>query len=293
MRELFIACADVRMGNIVWLASYPKSGNTWLRAFLANLTADRRAPLHPNELRDYGDAEALAGRYTELAGRPSTELAPAELAALRTEVHALIAQRARGTQFVKTHNYCGSFDGHPLINWSVTAGAIYVVRNPLDVAVSMTHHFGLTLDEAIDRLGDDRVASLNDEQFVSHFIGSWSRHAKSWADAAARLDGKILVLRYEDLLEKPLKHFSRAAKLIGLGADRARVERAIKHTTFQTLSTLEKRDGFVEAVDEKTRFFFKGRANQWREALSRAQVERVVHDHREQMQRFKYVPAGY
>ena len=56
---------------------------------------------------------------------------------------------------------------------------------------------------------------------------------------------------------------------------------------------MEKRDGFVEAVDEKTRFFFKGRANQWREALSRGQVARIVDDHREQMARFKYLPAGF
>ena len=281
------------MGNIVWLASYPKSGNTWLRAFLANLIANRAIPLTPDELRDYGDAEALAGRYTELAGRSNLDLRPDELAALRMDVHALIAQRANGTRLVKTHNFCGSLDGHPLVNWQVTAGAIYVVRNPLDVAVSMTHHFGLTQDQAIERLGDDRVASGNDESFVSDFIGSWSTHAKSWADAAERVHGKVMILRYEDLLEKPAKHFAKAAKLIGLGQDKARIERAARHASFQTLSSLEQKHGFVEAVDEKTRFFFKGRANQWRETLSREQVQRVVDAHREQMQRFKYVPAGY
>jgi len=281
------------MGNIVWLASYPKSGNTWLRAFLANLIANRVIPLTPDELRDYGDAEALAGRYTELAGRSNLDLRPDELAALRMDVHALIAQRANGTRLVKTHNFCGSLDGHPLVNWQVTAGAIYVIRNPLDVAVSMTHHFGLTQDQAIERLRDDRVASENDESFVSDFIGSWSTHVKSWADAAERLQGKVVVLRYEDLLEKPAKYFAKAAKLIGLGQDKARIERAVRHASFQALSSLEQKHGFVEAVDEKTRFFFKGRANQWREALSREQVQRIVADHREQMQRFKYVPAGH
>ena len=282
-----------RMGNIVWLASYPKSGNTWLRAFLANLIANRADPLAPSELRDYGDAEALANRFTELAGKPSTSLSATELATMREQIHAMIAMQARGSRLVKTHNYNGSFDGHPLINWEVSAGAVYVVRNPLDVAVSMTHHFGLTIDEAIDRLGDERVASINDELFVSHFIGSWSTNVKSWADMAQRAPGKVIVLRYEDLLDKPAKHFAKAAKLIGLGQDKARIERAVKHTSFQTLSSLEQKHGFVEAVDEKTRFFFKGRANQWREALSREQVRRILDAHREQMQRFKYVPAGY
>lgn len=281
------------MGNIVWLASYPKSGNTWLRAFLANLAANRAAPLKPSELRDFTDEEVKADRFTELAGKPNTELSIDELAALRPDVHALIAQRAQGTRLVKTHNLCGSFDGHPLFDWQVTAGAIYVVRNPLDVAVSMTHHYGLTTEQAIERLSDDRVASVNDELFVSHIIGSWSTHVNGWADMAERAPGKVVVLRYEDLLEKPAKHFAKAAKLIGLGQDKKRIDRAVKHAGFQTLATLEKNDGFVEAMDEKTRFFYKGRANQWREALDHEQVQRIVDDHREQMARFKYVPAGY
>ena len=67
----------------------------------------------------------------------------------------------------------------------------------------------------------------------------------------------------------------------------------MKHASFGTLAALERRDGFAEAVDEKTAFFHKGRANQWREVLSREQVARVVNDHRVQMARFKYLPAGY
>jgi hypothetical protein len=264
-----------------------------LRAFLANLIANRADPLRPDEIRNYTDSEARANRFSELAGRPSTELSIDEIAALRPGVHALIAQRAQGTRLVMTHNFCGTFDGYPVFNWEVTAGAIYVVRNPLDVAVSMTHHFGLTLEEAIDRLSDDRVASVNDQLFVSHVIGSWSSHVEGWAYAAERAPWKVIVLRYEDLIEKPARHFAKAAKLIGLGQDKARIERAVKHTSFQTLSSLEQKHGFVEAVDEKTRFFFKGRANQWRETLGREQVQRIVDAHRGQMQRFKYVPAGY
>ena len=281
------------MGNIVWLASYPKSGNTWMRAFLSNLIANRAGPLKPDELRNYTDEEAKADRFAELARRPSIGLTVDEIAALRPQVHALIAQRAQGTRLVKTHNMCGSFNDHPLFNWQVTAGAIYVLRNPLDVVVSMTHHFGLSIGEAIERLGDERVATVNDGLFVSHIIGSWSQHVSGWTDMAARSPDKVLVLRYEDLLEKPAKNFAKAARLIGLGQDKPRIERAMKHASFGTLVALEKREGFVEAVDEKTAFFHKGRANQWREVLSREQVARVVDDHREQMARFKYLPAGF
>jgi len=278
------------MGNIVWLASYPKSGNTWVRAFLANLVANRADPVPLDELARYAEDEANPELFSMLAGKPSTQLDIGEIAELRPQVHAAIAQRAQGTRFVKTHNMAGSFDGHPLHNWQVSAGAVCVVRNPLDVAVSMTHHFGLTIDEAIERLGDENVATVNDALFVSQVLGSWSMHVKGWADMA---NASVLVLRYEDLLDKPAKQFAKIAKLVGLGQDRNRVERAMKHAGFQSLSSMEKKHGFVEASDKGARFFRKGRVNEWRETLGREQVQRVIDAHREQMQRFGYVPAGY
>lgn len=281
------------MGNIVWLASYPKSGNTWVRAFLANLMANRADPLEPNELADYADDEALPERFVELAGRSSRELDLDAIATLRPQVHALIAQRAQGTRLVKSHNMAGSLDGQPLYNWQVTAGAIYVVRNPLDVAISMAHHFGLTNDEVIDRLNDERVATGSDAQFVTQMLGSWSQHVRSWLDVAQRFEPKIVVLRYEDLLEQPAKHFTKAARLLGLGQDRARIDRAVKHASFDVLAALEKNRGFSEAVNDRTRFFRRGRASQWRNVLTRDQVGRVVQVHGELMQRFKYIPSGF
>jgi hypothetical protein len=278
------------MGNIVWLASYPKSGNTWLRAFIANLIANRPTPVPLAELPKYGDLEASPDWYSQAAGRPSIELDFAQLCALRPQVHRLIAQAAPRTVFVKTHSLTGALDGIPMHNPQVSAGAIYVVRNPLDVVISMSHHFAIPIDEAIDYLGNPNSATANDDLFVTEFLGSWSQHVKSWAD----MEGdRILVLRYEDLLEKPAKGFGKVAKLIGLDADRSRVERAIKHASFHTLAGMERRDGFVEVPIKGKQFFRAGRPNQWREALTRAQIQRVIGDHRVQMQRFRYVPAGY
>jgi hypothetical protein len=278
------------MGNIVWLASYPKSGNTWVRAFLANLVANRSEPVPLDELARYAEDEANPELFSELAGKPSAQLDPGEIAELRPQVHAAIAQRAQGTRFVKTHNMAGSFDGHPLHNWQVSAGAIVVVRNPLDVAVSMTHHFGLSADEAIERLANEQVATENDALFVTQVLSSWSLHVKGWADLASE---RILVLRYEDLIAKPAKQFAKAARLVGIGQDRARIERAVQHAAFQSLSSMEKKHGFNEVSDKASRFFREGKMNQWRDVLSREQVQGVIDAHREQMQRFGYVPAGY
>lgn len=277
------------MGNIVWLASYPKSGNTWLRAFLANLIANRPAPVPLAELPNYGRLEAEPELYSSIAGRPSTELDFTELCALRPQVHAAIAAAAAKTVFVKTHSMAGAVDGVPLLTPQVSAGSIYVVRNPLDVAISMSHHFGIDQNAAIDYLNNENSATENSEMFVTEFLGSWSQHVKSWADLESE---RVLILRYEDLLEKPAKWFGKVARMIGT-EDRARVERAIRHSDFRALAEMEKRDGFVEVPIKGKRFFRAGRSNQWREKLSREQVARVVAAHREQMQRFGYVPGGH
>lgn len=278
------------MSNILWLASYPKSGNTWVRAFLANLIADGSEPLPLAELSNYCMDEALPDFYTSIAGEPSTELDAARLCALRPQVHAQIAASQPGTVLVKTHNMHGSFEGHALHNPHVSVGAVYVVRNPLDVVLSMTYHFGLDLDQAIESLGSEELATQNDELFVTQILGSWSMHVASWADKAGP---NILVVRYEDMLEKPIKAFGKIAGLAGLGGNRKRLERAIKYSSFQSLSRLERRDGFIEVSDKTKRFFRKGRANQWRKVLDRDQVSRIVNAHREQMARFKYIPRGY
>jgi len=278
------------MGNIVWLASYPKSGNTWMRAFLANMIANRPAPVPLAELPNFADLEARPDLYSAIGGMPSTQMDFATLCGLRPRVHEAIAAAAAGTVFVKTHSIAGARDGVPLHNPAVSAGAIVVVRNPLDTVISMAHHFGIGLDAAIDYLGNEDAATSNDELFVSELLGSWSQHVHSWA----RLAGpRILVVRYEDLLEKPFKWFDKVARLVGLGAERARVDRAIRHASFASLAGMERRDGFAEVPIKGKHFFRAGRANQWRDVLTRAQVERIVARHRDQMARFRYVHAGY
>ena len=278
------------MGNLVWLASYPKSGNTWLRAFLAHLLADARTPLPFDDWPRYALDEANPQRFSAVAGAPSESLDLAQLCALRVQVQAQIAAQAQGSVFVKTHNLAGQFDGHALQNWSVTAGAIYIVRNPLDVCVSFAAHFGLTLDDAIARMADSGLCTGNDALFVGEVIGSWSQHVQSWAALQAR---NVLVLRYEDLLDKPRKSFTRVARMIGLGADTARIERAIGFSDFRRLRRMEQEQGFREAVAPDRPFFRSGQAAQWRQRLTRDQVAQVIAAHREPMRRYGYLPAGW
>ena len=139
-----------RLWGIIWLASYPKSGNTWLRAFLANYLQDRPAPVPINELVQFSLRDGFLIHHERLIGRPAAELSMAELARLRPKVHEHFATAKGQTVFVKTHNLVGEAEGTALITPAATAGAIYILRNPLDLAVSYAHHYRVSLDRAVE-----------------------------------------------------------------------------------------------------------------------------------------------
>ena len=277
------------MGNIVWLASYPKSGNTWLRAFIYNLIENPSQPGKIARLPDYFEEESKPRWYEPYAQPGGVAALSFERAmALRPQVHQDIANsRARGTVFVKSHNMFGQFDGVPLHNMSVMAGAIYLVRNPLDVVLSVADHFGLSTDEAIEFMEREETGTPTNEANVAGFLGSWSTHVASWT---LRPHPSMLVLRYEDLQDKPAKSFGAVAKMLGLDGDHRRIRKAIQFASFGELKKQELASGFVEKSPNSRHFFRKGRKNQWVDVLSGEQAERIVKRHREQMDRFGYVP---
>lgn len=278
------------MGSLVWLASYPKSGNTWMRLFLENYFRNDRQPANINEAWRFCFDESKPNWYEPYAGgRPTPDLSPEEIAGIRPRAQRDIANSVPGTVFVKTHNFMGEFDGQPLHNLQVTAGGIYIIRNPLDVVLSVSDHFGLSVDGAIDFMGTDITASLNSETNVSQVLSSWSVNVASWTGSP---HDSLLVLRYEDMLDKPGKAFTRVTGFLSEPRDSERVKRAVRFSSFKELRKQESSAGFIERSPNSERFFRKGRKNQWREGLTRDQVRRIVSEHGEQMERFKYVPPG-
>ncbi|MDH3805193.1 MAG: sulfotransferase domain-containing protein, partial [Gammaproteobacteria bacterium] len=218
------------------------------------------------------------------------ELDLAQICALRPKVQKNIAASRPGSVFVKTHNFLGAYDGMPLHEMSVTAGAVYVVRNPLDVVLSLADHFGLTVDDAILFMNNETTGSPTDEANVASVLSSWSAHVRSWTEGG---EDATCVLRYEDLLIKPAKGFRSLVSFLGLNPDPALLRRAIRFSSFPEMRKQEQAQGFIERSPNSRRFFRAGRKDQWRTGLSREQIGLIVDAHREQMQHFKYVPPGY
>ena len=174
------------MSNIVWLASYPKSGNTWVRAFLDNLMHDAARPLavdRPSGM--FAQGESAIGWYRIADPRPPAQWKAADIARMRPRVHKMIADSAEGTVFCKTHNALTTINGHPTVNMAVSAGAIYIVRNPLDIVLSFADFQACSVDTAIantsfatmraleDRDGFDERSPAQERFFRRGVAGGW------------------------------------------------------------------------------------------------------------------------
>jgi hypothetical protein len=280
---------SVRSG-IVWLASYPKAGNTWTRAFLHNLvnvTSGQPQAQQINELNQFSTGVAGKWLFEDVLGFVPTDKDRDQIAAARARVHEHIANSIEGLAFIKTHSALLIDRGHPTINFSVTSGAIYIVRNPLDVAISYAHHLAKPIDFAIDFMNLKNAETSVTEKQIYEVYGSWSQHVLSWTRKPHRA---IYVMRYEDMLAEPQKTFGALARHLLFKPSDSELADAIESSSFEQLREQEEKDGFRERPEKAERFFREGRSGQWKDVLTPAQVKRIVDAHGEQMARFGYLP---
>ncbi|MEL6793743.1 MAG: sulfotransferase domain-containing protein [Pseudomonadota bacterium] len=280
------------MGKILWLASYPKSGNTWLRLFLyayfkLDPLKDEAVDLNDQGLRYFSTQDVNRAWFDTLFPEGTEDITPEMAAAVRRKAHQRIADATPGMAFVKTHNTFEVDRGSHNVTPEATAGALYIVRNPLDVAVSVKNHFGhRTMGRAIDQLNTKNWRLKQDALRVSNLIGSWSQNVESWIGQQRR---GIFPVRYEDMLETPEKVFGWIIGVLGHEVDEARLRWAIDITSFDKLKRREEASGFAEQSTKAETFFRRGVAGDWREALTTGQVKQIVEKNHEMMRRFGYL----
>lgn len=276
------------MKGIVWLASYPKSGNTWFRVFLANLLADQPEPVDINALgiENFGSRST----YDRALGWETSDLTLEETFQARLDVQEALAQE-EDVLFKVHESFRHPLTRAPLFSRTATRAALYFLRNPLDVAISFSHHRGKDIDSTITRMNrnDATMAAAKDElgPQLPQPTGDWSWHVRSWLDEPGL---PVMALRYEDMLAHPQEVFRSACEFAGLPSDPDRVARALAHAKFENLRAQEQAKGFREAADRRP-FFRQGKAGGWRQILSAAQIAAIVNAHGEVMRRFGYLNA--
>lgn len=287
----------------IWLASYPKSGNTWFRILVANLWSDSDSPVDINLIDSSDGIASWRSRFDQQMLIDSGLLTDDEADRLRPSHHAHAASSVAladpdhprvPVRFVKTHDAWTLNDtGEPILAGARGArAAILFVRDPRDVAGSFANHMACSIDGAIALMGDpDFCFAARDDridlQFRQRLLG-WSGFAASWLDQA---DIPVHLVRYEDMIADTAATATAALAFAGVDAPPERLARAIGFASMDELQRQESESGFRESTRKARRFFRRGTAGGWRDELDAEQVARIEHDHAAMMARLGYARA--
>lgn len=254
--------------RIIWLASYPKSGNTWMRSLLAHYFMPLGQAPDINNLRKFTTADVRQDFFDAAAGRPFKAKNFSEWLHVRQKAVRMIAASKPGTHFVKTHCQPLKFEGLDLIPPDVTVGAVYIVRNPFDVAPSFARHQSTDIDTAVERMRNPDTM-MGTDTGIRDVIGRWDAHITTWNTVPGL---PRHVVRYEDLLDKPAKTMRKLLDFLRVKPDSAKLAKAIKATTFEAMKKQEEAQGFRERPTGMQAFFAKGQSGVWRDDLTPEQV---------------------
>jgi len=267
---------------IDWLVSYPKSGNTWLRALVA-------AYLRDDDI-DLGcmlgsESDTNLKWFQTLSPLPLVQVSDQEKVWLRHAGLYNMYLFVRPPTLIKTHAAACALYGIPMFLPAFIKRVFYVVRDPRDVVISLADHTGVSIDTAIDVM-DNPGFVLNGSGMMPSPIGGWSNHYKSWK----AFHRKMHMVCYEDLSEAPEETFTKFLDNWGLEVNTARVERAVARTEFSLLQDKEKTAvDFKEKSRHSERFFRKGKAGGWQDILTKEQSTKIEEAHGEIMKEIGYL----
>jgi len=268
--------------KIYWLASYPKSGNTWVRMFL-NAYTNKSFKLNSDYQYVWHDFQPGMMQLICPIAIDNLSIEEQYLYHAATIYNTSLTYPAK---CFKTHNAKIAVNYMPAIPLTISQAAIYIVRDPRDVCVSVANHFGYSIDASIEFMNNIKQGIEFRDTKLTHILLTWSEHVKSWTENNKSLD--CLVIRYEDLLTKTDYAFSEILKVLNIPIEQKKLKRAIFDTSFKKLQKLEKEEGFNEAVDG-VQFFKTGVAGNWENVLNKDQAAKIENDHKEVMEFYGYL----
>jgi sulfotransferase family protein len=257
--------------NIIWIGSFPKSGNTWVRAFLGNYFQPTGKLLSINELSSITTSDVRQDWFDKAAGGAFAGKDFDHWISVRNKVLQMIAGSSPGNRFVKTHSKIDRIGDIDLIMPQVTAAAICIIRNPFDVAVSFARHSNITIDVSIDRLSDPRNISSTDTGILE-VMGRWDDHVQSWTKAPGL---PYHLMRYEDMVDNPKIAYKALLKFLQVPVEYDKFQKALKETSFSAMQKQESSQGFREKPPGMDKFFSTGKYGGWKDSLTPAQVARI------------------
>ena len=294
----------MRENKYWYLASYPKSGNTWCRIFLNELIRLSTNEKNKKNNHCYLDNIDLnhsltTGRiisnrewFDDQIGINSSELTESEIETIRPNVHNQTFTNEKTFRIYKIHDaYAIDNKNYKrTISTKNCDGIVYIVRNPKDIAVSMESFFGLSKSKCINFLLDSnaRLSTLTEGRSsqVSQYLGTWDYHVNSWINQE---EVPLLVLRYEDLLKSPKDEYGKLAKFLKIKTNNKLIEKASNFCSFEKLKEKERKTKFIENSLSGKPFFRFGREGEGLKRLSKDQILKINSRFKETLVKFRYL----
>ena len=276
---------------IIWIASYPKSGNTFIRSFLSAYYYTNNGEFDFNLLKfieQFPDKQFFDGFIND-KDDASKKWLPIQRKLIKS----------KKVKFLKTHSAYGSYNNNQFTSSEVTVGGIYIVRDPRNIISSLTNHFSLNVDGALNMLLDEnRGIKSDDNNFATYsFLSSWSNHLNSWSNIKSF---RTIIIKYEDLENNSEKILTDLIRFINnllnnnKGVDYQKFKKAIETTNFSILKKKENKDGFFEAMfskkeNKKIPFFNLGFKSDWKKVLDKKVVEVIEKKFEREMKDMGYL----
>ena len=277
---------------IIWIASYPKSGNTYLRSFLSSYYFSKNGKFDFSLLENIKNFPGI--HYSKNRSDSNLE------ASRNWIVNQNYFFEKEKLNFLKTHNSMKLFEGNKFTTKDQTIGAVYIYRDPRNIITSLKNHYSMNYQNAFNFMTDDKSFIIQDsyDNDKSNFtyLGSWESHYKSWFSIK---DFRIMLIKYEDLQDRKFEIFLDLVKFVNSLADKdekvneKKLEKSIKSTNFSVLKNSERNHGFVESVKskisgQKVNFFNLGFNNRWKKNLPQDFQIRMSDYFKEDLKFLKY-----
>ena len=277
---------------IIWIASYPKSGNTLLRGILGTYFFSDTGQFDFKYIYRIGQFPTLDNfKNFEIDNSKDKYFFKSY-----NLVQKRINQEDKRIKFYKTHSAFFEKKEFSFSNNENTLGAIYIIRDPRNVVTSYSHHYSLDIDEATNQICNKDLMLKGTEIHPATYISSWQLNYLSWTS----LGKKVLFIKYEDLINNKKKTLLKVFKFfetLGMGHKSfniAKLNKVIKTTEFEKMKKLENQNQFREAVvDQKTKkkkpFFNLGPRNRWEYLLDKKNREKIENAFEKEMQDLGYL----
>jgi len=279
---------------IVWLASYPKSGNTWMRSIVSALLYSRDGNFNFNLLRNIDQFPEK--KYFKDFIKDFSNFNEIKKNWILTQDKINLDGK---TKLLKTHQGNYKIENDNFTNKENTLATIYIVRDPRNLVKSISNHYTLSLSEALKFLITPKMIGNNkswddDPAGLLNFLGKWNDHYNSWT----KNNENLLIIKYEDLVKSPRTQLSRIIKFLKkylkFETNERKNEKILETTTFEYLKKIENEDEFFESTKNKltknkVNFFHLGPKNRWQDINDRKIINEIERNFFKEMKELGYI----